>query len=110
MRILKNPWLWIIIAVIFEDGWVAGIKYANTWFEWLLTLAALGISLGLFLLASEKLPVGTVYAVFAGLGATATVLTSVFIFHTPITIGQIIFLLILMTGIIGLKFITEEKK
>jgi paired small multidrug resistance pump len=109
MKLLKNPWLWIFIAVFFEDGWVVGIKYAHTWWEWLLTLAALGLSMLLFLTASEKLPVGTVYAVFAGLGAAATVLTGVLFFHAAMGFGELFFLLILMAGIIGLKLITEEK-
>lgn len=110
MSIIKNPWFKILLAIIFEDGWVVGIKHANSLLTWGLTLLALGLSFLLFMLASEKLPVGTVYAVFVGLGTAATVVTGWLAFGDQLDLPEICFLLILLTGVIGIKFITEEKK
>ena len=45
---LKNPWLKIILAIGFEDGWVVGIKHAHTPLMWVATLIALGLSMLLF--------------------------------------------------------------
>ncbi|KRN76808.1 DMT family transporter [Weissella minor] len=110
MKLLtKNPWVTILIAIIFESGWVVGIKYAHTPLEWVLTIASLITSFGLYLLASRKLPVGTTYAVFVGLGSAATVLIGWLVFGDGLTGTQLIFLIILLTGVIGLKLIEEEK-
>ncbi|TYC48181.1 QacE family quaternary ammonium compound efflux SMR transporter [Weissella muntiaci] len=109
MAIIRNPWTKILIAIIFEDGWVVGIKHANSLLTWGLTLLALGISFLLFMTASAQLPVGTVYAVFVGLGTGATVITGWLLFGDHLSWSEIFFLLVLLTGVIGLKFITEEQ-
>lgn len=106
---LKNPWLKIILAIGFEDGWVVGIKHAHTPLMWVATLIALGLSMLLFLKASEQLPVGTAYAVFVGLGTVATVVTGWVAFGDGMTIAELVFLVILLGGIIGLKLLAEEK-
>ncbi|MCM0595339.1 multidrug efflux SMR transporter [Weissella uvarum] len=106
---LKNPWWTILIAIVFESGWVVGIKYAHTPIEWILTIASLVTSFGLYLLASRHLPVGTTYAVFVGLGSAATVLIGWLVFGDGLTVTQLIFLLILLVGVIGLKLVEEDQ-
>ena len=54
--------------------------------------------------AGEELPVGTAYAVFVGLGSAGTIVTDHFLFHTPLGIGKVLFLLLLLIGVIGLKW------
>ena len=105
---LRNPWLKIVLAIGFEDGWVVGLKHANQWWEWGLTLIALGLSFLLFRPAVDKLPVGPVYAVFVGLGSAATVLTGWLVFGDKLGLPELLFLAILLGGVIGLKLITEE--
>ena len=57
--------------------------------------------------ASKQLPVGTVYAVFVGIGAAGTVIADMLFFGEPFTIMKVV-LLLLLVGIIGLKLSTND--
>ena len=56
--------------------------------------------------ASKQLPVGTVYAVFVGIGGT--VIADMLFFGEPFTIMKVVLLLLLLVGIIGLKLSTND--
>ncbi|MEN0642364.1 multidrug efflux SMR transporter [Alkalicoccobacillus gibsonii] len=108
---MKNvQWLLVIIAAIFEVGWATGLKYADSIGAWVLTIVAIIISFGLLIIASTRLPTSTVYAVFVGLGTVGTVLVDIFYFGAGVNVGLILFIALLVTGVIGLKFATKEKK
>ena len=57
--------------------------------------------------ASKQLPVGTVYAVFVGIGV-GTVIADMLFFGEPFTIMKVVLLLLLLVGIIGLKLSTND--
>lgn len=113
---MNRSWLSIVIAAIFEVMWVIGLKHASNPLEWLITVIAIFISFYLMIKAGETLPVGTVYAVFVGLGTTGTILVDTFFFKQPISLMTIVFLAILLIGVMGLKLSSdshsesEEKK
>ena len=58
--------------------------------------------------ASKQLPVGTVYAVFVGIGVAGTVIADMLFFGEPFTIMKVVLLLLLLVGIIGLKLSTND--
>ena len=58
--------------------------------------------------ASKQLPVGTVYAVFVGIGAAGTVIADMLFFGEPFTIMKVVLLFLLLVGIIGLKLSTND--
>lgn len=67
-------WGNVFIAAIFEVGWVMGLKYAHSLIEWGATIVCIIVSFYLLMKATSVLPVGTLYAVFTGLGTAGTVL------------------------------------
>lgn len=103
-------WLLVIIAAMFEIGWATGLKYADTWFEWGLTVIAVVVSFGLLVYVSTKMPASTVYAVFVGIGAVGTVLVDIIVFGGVFSIGIIIFVALLVFGVIGLKTVTDYEE
>ncbi|MEY8560580.1 SMR family transporter [Jeotgalicoccus halotolerans] len=103
-------WLLVIIAAMFEIGWATGLKYADTWFEWGLTVIAVVVSFGLLVYVSTKMPASTVYAVFVGIGAVGTVLVDIIVFGGAFNIGIIIFVALLVFGVIGLKTVTDHEE
>ena len=71
------PWLYLLIAGLFEVGWAIGLKYTDGFSRlWpsLGTVAAMIVSLTFLGLALKDLPVGTAYAVWTGIGAVGTVI------------------------------------
>lgn len=107
---MKNnaEWIKVIGAAIFEVMWVIGLKHATTVWEWLITVVAIIISFYVIVSASAKLPVGTVYSVFVGLGTAGTVIADMVIFGEPFKLIKMVLVLILLAGVIGLKVVTTE--
>lgn len=106
----NSQWLKVVGAAVFEVGWVIGLKHASTVWEWIITGIAIIISFYVIISASAKLPVGTVYAVFVGLGTAGTVLSDMVLFGEPFKLAKLILVLILLAGVIGLKLVTNEPK
>ena len=76
--------------------------------SWTGTIIILILSFYLVISACKSLPVGTVYAVFVGIGAIGTVLVDMIIFGDHFNIMKIALVILLVIGIIGLKLTTEE--
>ncbi|NEU30480.1 QacE family quaternary ammonium compound efflux SMR transporter [bacterium LRH843] len=106
----NREWLFVVIAAVFEVGWVVGLKHASTVVEWLATSVAIIVSFGLLIRAGNELPVGTVYAVFVGLGTVGTILMDAFYFGEPLRLPVVILIVLLLIGIIGLKSTNEAEK
>lgn len=100
-------WIKIILAVICELIWVTGLKYADLPWEWAFVAIALCAGTYFLITAANTLPVGTAYAVFVGLGSLGTVLVEFLAFDVVPGFMQIIFIVILMSGVIGLKLLNE---
>lgn len=105
---MNAHWLKVVIGAFFEVCWVIGLKHANGFFEWIGTIIAIIISFYLLIMAGKKLPVGTAYAVFVGLGTAGTVASELLFFNEPFQILKIILIVVLLAGVIGLKLVTEE--
>lgn len=86
-----------------------GLKHSNTWWEMLLTFIFICISFYALIKAGETLPVGTAYAVFVGLGTAGTVITGILFFGEEFKLAKILLIGVLLTGVMGLKFVTGEK-
>ena len=102
-------WLKVILAGLIEVVWVVGLDNAHNFLTWLFTLVFLSLSFYLMLSASNHLPVGTVYAVFVGIGAAGTVITDMLFFNQSFSIIKIGLLILLLIGIIGLKLSTNNQ-
>lgn len=106
---MDRNWLQVFIAAFFEVGWVIGLKHANTTFEWGLTIICIIVSFYLLIRASSKLPVGTVYAVFVGLGTVGTVLSEIIFFNQPIVLMKLLLIGVLLASVVGLKVLTPKE-
>lgn len=105
---MKRDWNLVFIAGFFEIGWVIGLKHAHSIGTWILTAIAIYMSMHLLILASKKLPVGTTYAVFTGMGTAGTVLFEIAVFGEPFHLVKVLLIILLLGGVIGLKTITKE--
>ena len=103
-------WIMVILAACFEVGWVIGLKHAESMLEWGLTIVCIIISFGVLIYAGRFIPVGTVYAVFVGLGTVGTVVMDMVLFGAPVRPLVLVFIVTLLLGVIGLKLATPDEE
>lgn len=105
---MRKNWAMVVVAAVFEVCWVIGLKHAHGFWAWTGTAVAIVVSFYLMIMAGRGLPVGTVYAVFVGLGTAGTVLVDTFIFDEPLGLPKMALIVLLLAGVIGLKLATPD--
>jgi quaternary ammonium compound-resistance protein SugE len=99
-------WVLLVIAGLLEVCWSIGLKYSEGFTRLVpsvLTVAAMVASMGLLSLAVRRLPIGTAYAVWVGIGALGAAVLGILLFREPVTPWRVLFLVLLLTAIVGLK-------
>jgi quaternary ammonium compound-resistance protein SugE len=100
------PWIYLVLAGLFEIGWAIGLKYTEGFSRlWptVGTVAAMTASIVLLALAVKTLPIGTAYAVWTGIGAVGAVILGIVLFGDPATPARLLCVALIFAGIIGLK-------
>lgn len=100
-----NPWLTLVVAGLLEVLWASGLKNVGVHrpLTSLGVLVALAGSMVLLWVATQKLPIGTAYAVWTGIGAVGAALVGVAVYGEPATAVRAVCILLIVSGIIGLK-------
>lgn len=106
---MNRNWIKVLIAALFEVFWVIGLKHADSLLEWSGTILSIVISFYGLITAGRGLPVGTVYAVFVGLGTAGTTAADFLFFGEPFKLEKVLLIILLLAGVIGLKLVTDEK-
>ncbi|GAB3485238.1 quaternary ammonium compound efflux SMR transporter SugE [Marinomonas epiphytica] len=99
-------WGILVIAGLLEVVWAIGLKYTDGFSRfWPSTVTVIAMAISLFLLsvALRTLPIGTAYAVWVGIGMIGTAIVGIIVFNEPINLIKSISLLLLLSGIVGLK-------
>ncbi|MCT2193961.1 multidrug efflux SMR transporter [Paenibacillus sp. p3-SID1389] len=107
---MKRDWGWVGVAGLFEIGWVIGLKHAGDALGWGATAVCIVMSMYLLILSGRRLPIGTVYAVFTGIGTAGTVIAEMALFGEPFRWAKLLLILLLLVGVIGLKLVTDREK
>ena len=102
------PWIYLIIAGVFEWGWPVGLKLgmAETGLRWswiVFAMVCMALSGILLMVAQRTIPIGTAYAVWTGIGAVGTFFLGIFIFSEPTNLARFFFVGLIIVGILGLK-------
>ena len=103
-------WLLLIGAGLLEIGWPLGFKLASIYEKYFylfitISIVSMGASGFLLYLAQKTIPIGTAYVIWTGIGAIGTVLIGIFFFHDSINIFILLFVLLILTGVVGLKMV-----
>ena len=99
-------WLELLLAGGLEVFWSTFMKLSEGVTRPLYTvLTLIGLALSFLFLsqATRVLPLGTAYAIWTGIGAVGAVVVGIVIFKEPVTALRMVFVVLLLTGIIGLK-------
>lgn len=101
------PWIYLIIASICEISWAVGLKYSAGFTKPAASVfTAVNMLLSYIFLsqAVKSLPLGTAYAVWTGIGAAGTAAYGMMYFGESRETVRILFLLLIVCGVLGLKF------
>ncbi len=101
-------WMSVFVATLFEVLWVIGLKHASSPLEWIGTALCVVVTFILLTFAGKKLPIGTTYTVFTGIGTVGTIMTDTLFFGETLGVVKVLLIALLLLGVIGLKMITEE--
>ncbi len=104
------PWIYLIVAGVFEVGFTTCLKLSDGFSKLWWTLGFLVLmtaSLGMLTIATREIPLGTAYAVWTGIGAAGTAIVGILWFKDPLTAGRLIFLTLLIGSVIGLKWVSK---
>ena len=105
---MKTAWLILFFAGVTEVTWAIAMKYSEGFTRVvpsIVTAVFYIASAVLLALALHKLPLGTGYAMWTGMGIVGTTVLGVFLFHETVTPAHIVCLLMIASGIAGLKLL-----
>ena len=104
-----SAWLILFFAGVAEVIWAVAMKYAEGFMRLvpsIVTIAFYLLSAVLLSLALHRLPLGTAYAAWTGMGIVGTTILGVFLFQETLTLAQAACVLLIITGIAGLKILS----
>ena len=106
---MNKGWALVLGGACIEVLWVIGLKHATKPLEWAGTILCILLSFYFIIAAGNYIPVGSVYAVFVGLGTAGTVMVDLLLFNEPVEWTKLLFIAMLLAGVIGLKLVTDEE-
>lgn len=100
-------WIILLIGSLCEVGWLVGMKYAEGFTRlWptVIMVFFMMASIGCLGLAVKTIPAGTAYAVWTGGSIAAVAAVGIFYFGEPATLLRIGSIVLIMLGMVGLRF------
>ncbi|MHA7208466.1 DMT family transporter [Arthrobacter sp. MDT1-65] len=101
-------WIVLVISGVLEAVWATALGKSEGFSKLGPTVVfgiAIVVSMAGLAYAMRTLPVGTAYAVWVGIGAALTVVYAMATGTEPASLLKIVFLLMIVGGVIGLKLI-----
>lgn len=101
-----NPWVWLAAAGVFEVVWVVFLKQSDGFTRFpanLITLVTMGAGFFCMSQSLKVLPMGTVYAVWTGIGAAGGLMWGIALEGEPAGLVRIGCVMLILAGVAGLK-------
>ncbi|MBW0274119.1 ligand-binding protein SH3 [Nocardia sp. MH4] len=99
-------WILLVVSGFLEAVWATALGKSEGFTRLVPSVvffAALLASMAGLAVAMRELPVGTAYAVWVGIGAVLTVAYAMATGEEPVTVAELVFLTMIVTGVVGLK-------
>ena len=104
-------WLILLLAGIFEIIWAVAMKYSNGFsvlVPSLITAVTYILSAVFLAMALKYLPLGMGYIMWVTFGIVGTAILGVLLFGERLTLLQIISVMLIIIGVIGLKLFAKQ--
>jgi quaternary ammonium compound-resistance protein SugE len=99
-------WVWLAVAGLCEIGWVVLLKASDGFTRlWPAAGTVLTVAVSFYCMAQalRALPMGTVYAVWTGIGAAGGVIWGIAAQGEPATAMRLLCVALIVAGVVGLK-------
>jgi quaternary ammonium compound-resistance protein SugE len=103
-------WIYLLAAGVFEVGFTTAMRYLDglRWQPLLGFIICAGLSFMFLTMAIRTIPLGTAYAIWTGIGAAGTVIVGLIWYNEPAETARLVFLMLLIAAIIGLKLVSTH--
>jgi quaternary ammonium compound-resistance protein SugE len=104
-------WFYLFTAGVFEIAFAISLKYTVGFTRLLpsaITFVLAFFSLFLLSQSLKSLPIGTAYAIWTGMGSAGTAVLGIYLFDEPHDAARMICILLILSGIAGLKLTSEH--
>jgi quaternary ammonium compound-resistance protein SugE len=101
-------WIYLLCAGVFEIVWAVTMKHTDGFTQlWpsIGVASAMIISFILLACAIRHIPLGTAYAVWAGIGAAGAAICGVILYDEPTSLWRVLSLCAIIAGVLGLKLL-----
>ncbi len=102
-------WVYLLLAGLFEIGFTTSMKLSEGFTKWpgIVGFFLFGaLSFSLLLKSMQSIEMGTAYAIWAGIGASGTILLGTLVFNDALNLTKLLFLALIIVGIVGVKLST----
>ena len=105
-------WVYLIVGGMFETVWATTMFMSEgfRYIPWtIVTIIFLFVSVGFLDMALKSdIPTGVGYSVWVGIGALGAVAVGILLFDEPATLIRLFFVIVIISGIIGLEMFTKK--
>lgn len=102
-----RAWSYLVAAGAMEPLWVVAMKLSEGFTDLIWAVACvvfLALSMYLLALALKcRIPVGTAYSIWVGIGAIGSLIAGIFLFDESSDLLRMGFVLLIVVGIVGLQ-------
>ena len=104
-------WLMLLLAGIFEIVWAVAMKYSKGFsvlIPSIITAVTYILSVVFLALAVKHIPLNVAYVMWAAFGLIGTAILGVLLFNEKLTLLQVISIILIIIGVIGLKLFAKQ--
>jgi quaternary ammonium compound-resistance protein SugE len=109
--IMSIAWMFLLLAGFFEICFTISLKFSQGFSKIIPSIiTVIFIVLSFFCVSQsmKSIPLGTAYAVWAGIGAAGTVVCGIIFFGDSYHIIRLVSIMLIIIGIIGLKLVQMD--
>ena len=105
-----NAWMYLMLAIMLEITATLFLKLSDGFAKWQWGTASIFLYSACFWVlapALKVLPVGVVYALWAGLGIIGATILGLVLFNERLGVAQYGFVALILVGAVGLRLTTD---
>jgi quaternary ammonium compound-resistance protein SugE len=107
------PWIVLLASAVLEAVWATALGYSDGLSRpapaLVFVLALIVSMLGLGW-AARRIPIGTAYAVWTGVGAALTVGYAILVGDEPASLLKLLFIAVIVGAVVGLKLVPSTPR